>query len=93
MAKVLYDTSANRLLGVEVNPEIPRKQTKTAPDGNGPVPRHDEFGFGEPTMMADRYRMLEENFDRQMNRIKSHFDRQGKTLGELTEKMGAINQR
>ena len=39
------------------------------------------------------YRMLEENFDRQLSRMRSHFVRQDKTLNELTEKMRTTNQR
>ena len=40
-----------------------RKQSKTVPEGNGPVPHHDEFGSDKLTM-ADLYQMLEKNFDR-----------------------------
>ena len=36
---------------------MPRKKSKTVPEGNHPVPHHDEFGCGKPTM-ADLYRML-----------------------------------
>ena len=90
VARVFYHT---RALDVEVNPEIPRKQSKAVSKGNGPVPYHDEFGSDEPTMMADLCQMLEENFDRQLDSMKSHFDRQDKKLGELTKKMRATNQR
>ena len=60
MARVLYHTS---VLDVEVNPEISRKKKKSVPEGNGPVPHHDEFGSGKPTM-ADLYRVLEERSDK-----------------------------
>ena len=43
--------------------------------------------------MADLYRMSEENFRRQLNRMRSHFYRQGKELSEPTETMRATNQR
>ena len=29
---------------------MPRKQGKAVPEGNDPVPHHDEFGSDEPTM-------------------------------------------
>ena len=59
---------------------MPRKQGKDVPKGNDPVPHYDEFGSDEPTMV-DLYRMLEESFDRQLNRTKSLFDRQDKIIG------------
>ena len=70
---------------------MPRKQTKTAPEGNSPVPHHDEFGSSGELTIMDLYRMLEENFDRKLTRTKSHFDRQDKTLDEHTEKMIVTN--
>ena len=42
---------------------MPRKWSKAVPEGNDLVPRHDEFGSDEPTIV-DLYRMLEESFDR-----------------------------
>ena len=33
---------------------MPRKQGKAVPEGKGPVPHHDEFEPGEPTL-ADLY--------------------------------------
>ena len=63
-----------------------RKQSKAALEGNGPFFHRDEFGSGELTMMVGLY-----NFDRQVERMKSHFGRQDKTLGEHTEKMRATN--
>ena len=71
---------------------MPRKQSKTVSEGNDSVPHHNEFGFGEPTM-ADLYRMLEENFDRQVDRMRSDFDQQDKKFSKLTEIIRAINQR
>ena len=58
---------------------MPRKQSKAVPEGNGPVPQHDEFEPDQPTL-ADIYRLFEERLDRQLDRMKSHFD-------ELAEKM------
>ena len=37
--------------------------------------------------------MLKESFDRQLSRMKSHFDRQNKMFDELTKKMRASSQR
>ena len=79
-------------LDVEGSSNISRNRSNTVPEGNGPVPHHDEFGSGKLTMMADLYRMMEETFDRQPNQTKSNFDRQDKTLGEFTKKMRVINQ-
>ena len=71
---------------------MPREHSKAVPDGDGPVPHHDEFGGGEPTM-ADLYRMLEESFDKKVDKMRSHFDQQDKKLNELTEMMRATNAR
>ena len=64
---------------------MPRNRSKAVPESNGPVPHHDEFGPDQPTM-ADIYRLFEERLDRQLNRMKSHFDR-------LTEKIKERRQR
>ena len=40
-----------------------RKESKAVPEGNGPVPRKEEFGSGQPTW-GDVYRMTKEAFDR-----------------------------
>ena len=42
--------------------------------------------------MADLYRILEENFDRMLARMRSRFDRQNKKLDELTGMVRATNQ-
>ena len=89
MARLFYHTSD---LDVEVNHNMSRNRSKAVPEGNGPVPHHYEFGSGDATM-ADLYRILEENFDRQLNRIKSHFDRKYKRSGKRMEKMRATTQR
>ena len=73
------------VLGAEVYPDIPRNRSKTVPEGNGPVPKHDEFGPDQPTL-ADMYRLFEERIDRQLNQMKSHFD-------ELTDKIRDTRQR
>ena len=80
-------------LDVNVNSNMSRNRSKDVPEGIGLVPHHDELRSGEPTM-ADLHRMLEENFDRSLkNKTRSHFDRQDKTFGELTETIIATNQR
>ena len=48
-----------------------RNRSKTAPGGNGSVPHHDEYGPDQPTM-ADIYRLFDERFDKELNRMKSH---------------------
>ena len=61
---------------VVVNPEMPRNRSKSVPKGNGPVPHHDEFRSGEPTM-AELYRMLKQEIDRMdknFKRMVSCFD-------------------
>ena len=73
---------------------MPRKKSKAVPEGNGPVPQHDEIGCGEPTM-AGLYRMIQNNLDRMdknFDRMSSYLDRQHKQLVKLTEKLGATNQ-
>ena len=63
---------------------MPRNWSKAVPEGNGLVPQPD-FGPDRPTLV-DIYRLFKERFDRQLNRMKSHFD-------ELTEKMRETRQR
>ena len=70
MARVFYHISD---LGAEVSPNMSRNRSKAVPEGNDSVPHHSEFGSDEPTMV-DLYRMLEESFDRQLDRMKSRFD-------------------
>ena len=57
---------------------MPWKQSKTVPEGNGPIPHHDQFVTDESTM-ADIHRLLEEIFDR----MTSHFDRPEKRWTNL----------
>ena len=83
------------VLDVEVYPEMPRKWIKAVPEGNGPVPHHDEVGPDQPTMV-DLYRMIKERFDRSdsnMDKMTSLFGRSDRKLDELTEKMRATRQR
>ena len=42
---------------------MPRKRSKTVPEGNGPVPRHNESESDQPTMV-DLYQIVMERFDR-----------------------------
>ena len=58
-----------------------RKQGKAIPEGNGPVPQNDEFEPDQPTL-ADIYRLFEEIFDRQLNVMKSCFDRLDELMGK-----------
>ena len=58
-----------------------RKQGKAIPEGNGHVPQNDEFEPDQPTL-ADIYRLFEEMFDRQLNVMKSCFDRLDELMGK-----------
>ena len=78
MTRVLHPTS---VLGVEVNPEMPRSRSKAVPQGNHPVPHHDEFGSDQPTT-AKLYGIIGERFDRS-----------DKQFDDLTENMRVANQR
>ena len=51
---------------------MPRNRSKAVPEGNDPCPHHNEFGSGEPTMMVEVHRMLEELFyrsDKQLDEL------------------------
>ena len=39
-----------------------REESEAVPEGNGPVPRQEEFGSGQPTL-EDVYRMTKEVFE------------------------------
>ena len=52
---------------------MPRNWSKTWPEGNGPVPRQDEFRPDKLTLV-DLYRRFEEIFDRQLKLMESRFD-------------------
>ena len=71
-------------------PNIPRKESKTVPEGNdGSVSQQEEFGSDQPTL-ADMYRMFKERFDqpnRYWDSMKSHFDQLEKKLDEMVEEM------
>ena len=60
---------------------MPKNRSKAVPEGNSPVPHHDEFGSDQPTM-ADLHRLIIERFDRS-----------DKQFNELTERLRATNQR
>ena len=70
---------------------MPRNCIKAVPEGNGPVPQ--EESRSDQFMLADVYRCFEERFDRQLEIMESHFDRQEKKLGELMEKTRKPRQR
>ena len=42
---------------------MPRKESETVPEGNGPVLQQKDFGSGQPTLV-DVYRKIEELLDR-----------------------------
>ena len=77
---------------------MPRKESEAVTEGNGPVPQQEEFGSGEPTL-ADVYRLFEERFDRQQNRMDSFFDgmdscfdRWNRNLDEVSDEARVIDQ-
>ena len=50
---------------------MPRNWSKAVPEGNGPVPQQEKVGPDQPTL-ADRYRMIEEIFnksDRELDKL------------------------
>ena len=69
---------------------MPRKQGKAVPKGNGPIPHQDEFGFREPTMMVDFYRMFEERFDRMNKNLDKTFDGLMETTRETKQHLEAL---
>ena len=75
-----------------------RKESEAVPEGKCPVPQQEEFGSGEPTL-ADVYRLFEEIFDRQQERMDSFFDgmdscfdRWDKKLDEISDEMRKIDE-
>ena len=48
---------------------MPWKESEAVPEGNGPVPQQEEFGFGQPTLV-DVYRKIKEVWDRKMDEIR-----------------------
>ena len=74
---------------------MPRKWSKSVPEGNGPVLHHDEFESREPTMVG-LYRMIEELSDKSdsnLEKRKSRFEQQDEKLDELTKKVKETRQR
>ena len=75
---------------------MPRKESEAVPEGNGSVPQQEDFGSGQPMLLADVYRMFKEQFDqsdRYWDSMKSHFDQQKKKLDELMEMTRGTSQR
>ena len=62
------------------------------PEGNGPVPQPEEFGFDQPTL-ANVYRRFEERFGRQLEMVKSRLGQQEKKLNGLMEEMREAKNR
>ena len=71
---------------------MPRNWSKAVPEGNGPVPQHDEFGPDQLTL-TDMYRLFEERFNRQLNRMRTYYDQQDGKLDELIEMAKETKQR
>ena len=71
---------------------MPRNWSEAASEGNGPVPRQDEFGPDQPTLV-DVYRRFEECFGTQLKIIKSCFGQQEKKLDQLMDEMRGTRQR
>ena len=69
---------------------MPRKESEAVPEGDGPVPQQEEFGFGEPTL-ADVYRLFEERFDKQQKRMDSFFDGMYSCFDRWNRKLGEIS--
>ena len=74
------------------------KESEAVPEGKCPVPQQEEFGSGEPTL-ADVYRLFEEIFDRQQERMDSFFDgmdscfdRWNKKLDEISDEMRKMDE-
>ena len=74
------------------NNNMPRNWSEAVPQGNGPVPRHEEFGPDQSTL-ADVYRLYEESFDRQLKIGMNRFRQQEKNLDEMVEGMRETDQR
>ena len=66
---------------------MPRNESEAVPEGNGPVPRQEKFGPGQPKL-KDVYRLFEEIFERQLKRVKSHLD----TMDVLADEMRGTRQ-
>ena len=47
---------------------MPRKESEAVPEGIGPAPQQEEFGFGQP-MLVDIYRKIEVVWDRKMEEM------------------------
>ena len=61
-----------------------RKDNRAVPEGCGPIPRQEESGPDQPTLVYI-YRLFEERLDRKMKIMKSCFDQHEKKLNELIE--------
>ena len=58
-------------LDIEGYPNMLRKESEAVYEGNGPVPRQEEFGPDQPTL-TDVYRLFEKRFERELKGVKSH---------------------
>ena len=61
---------------------MPRKESEATPDGNGPVPQQEHSGSGQPTLLANVYRNIEEVIDRKMNEITRFLEQNLASLEE-----------
>ena len=62
---------------------MPRKESETVPEGNGPIPQQEESGSGHLTL-ADLYRLFEESFNGQLKIINNEepFRTTGENVGQ-----------
>ena len=52
---------------------MPRMENKAVPEGNGPAPHQEEFGYGQPTLV-ENFRKLEEIWDRKIYVLTNLFE-------------------
>ena len=61
---------------------MPRKESEVVPKGNSPVSQKEEFGSGQPTLVVDVYRKIEDMWDRKMDEITSLLEQHLARLGQ-----------
>ena len=76
-------------LSAEVFLTCQSRKSEAVPEGNGPVPQQEQFGFGEPTL-ADVYRRFEERFNKQQKRMDSFFDGMDSCFDRWNRKLDEI---
>ena len=63
---------------------MPRKASKTVPEGKGPVPQKEMLESGQLTM-GDVYRLLVERFDRMDDRWNKKMDKISNEMREMDQ--------